>query len=177
MRGQTAFSRGLFATLFWATGAGVVLAEVRRDRRQGQASATGRCHRHGSGVGHRPVAVGAEHGVPGGAERLGGPRDRDRADAVGADVGHLAGCVLGGVDLGGQRDREGSQLRGVHLIQRGVDRGLVGIGDQGRECGGLLRGEFAVRRHRVVGRVWLVVDEPESPAVAVWSGHRRYHLS
>jgi hypothetical protein len=128
-------------------------------------------------VGHRAVAVGAENGVAGGAEGLCGGGGGDRADAGGADVGHLASRVLGGVDLGGQCDRERPQLLGVHLVERALDGGLIRVGDQRGERSRLLGGEFAIWCSRLGGPVLLVVDEPKPPSAVVWSGHRGYHLS
>ncbi|WP_224274258.1 hypothetical protein [Nocardioides lacusdianchii] len=123
------------------------------------------------------MAVGAEHRVASGAEGLRGGGDRDRADAVGSDVGHLASRGLGGVDLSGQCDRERPQLLGVHLVERPLDGGLIRVGDQGGECRRLLGGELAIWCSRLGGLILLVVDEPEPPSAVVWSGHRGYHLS
>jgi hypothetical protein len=68
-------------------------------------------------------------------------------------------------------------LLDAHLVQRVVDRGLVGISDQGRERGRLLPCELAVRCR---GGAWvlLVADEPEPAGWSVCSGVAIvYHLS
>jgi hypothetical protein len=78
--------------------------------------------------------------------------------------------------MGGQRDRERAQLLGVHLIQRGVDRGLLASATRAANAACFaVSSPFGVTASSV-GYGWSSTSRSRRPVV-VWIGHRRYHLS